>query len=41
MQAFSGSLPQALVNDKGKLEATQNQRVLTTQPAPSGASGKS
>jgi hypothetical protein len=31
MHAFSGSLPQALVNDKGKLEVTQNQRVLTTR----------
>jgi hypothetical protein len=30
MHAFSGSLPQALVNDKGKLEVTQNQRVLIT-----------
>jgi hypothetical protein len=41
MHAFSGSFPQALVNDKGKLEVTQNQRVLTTRPALSGASGKS
>ena len=31
MHAFSGSLPQALVNDKSKLEVTQNQRFLTTR----------
>jgi hypothetical protein len=30
------ALSAALVNDKGKLEVTQNQRVLTPRPVPSG-----
>jgi len=38
---FVGQPSAALVNDKGKLEVTQNQRVLTSRPAPSGASTKS